>query len=167
MFFTKSCTFASDMSNKDSTIVNLRDARLSDVSRHTRLDNEYFESLGQEEILGGSLEVDWVVRYGAADTFTFNYIFQGHVSVPCDRCLEAVDIPLSFTESLQVAYDTEDNDNGDLTIIPFSQLTYDTAMDMFELIMLNLPLQRVHPLGGCDVDMLSRFSIELDSEDGE
>lgn len=155
------------MSNKDSLIVNLRDAQRADASMHFRLDNDFFESLGQEEILGGNLEVDLVVHYGSADTFTFKYLFQGRVSVPCDRCLQPVEIPLEFQESLQVAYDTEDNDNGDLAIIPFSQLTYDTAMDMFELIMLNLPLQRVHPLGGCDADMLSRFSIEKDSEDGE
>lgn len=155
------------MSNIDSYIINLRDAQHKDIALHFKLDNDFFESIGQEEFLGGAFQVDLNIAYGAGDTFTFRYTFEGHVEVPCDRCLEKVSLNLSFQETIQIGYGDEDNNDGDATVIPFSQLTYDTAMDMYELIVLNLPLQRIHLVGGCNADMLSRFSMEEDSEDGE
>ena len=59
----------------------------------------------------------------------------------------------------------EDNTDVDLIVIPFSQTHYNTAWDIYESIALNLPLQRVHPEGECNADMMSRFSAEEDSED--
>lgn len=155
------------MSNRNPYIVNLRDVQRSDATLHFKLDNDYFESLCQEEILEGNFRVDLRVSYGAGETFTFQYLFQGYVVVPCDRCLVSVSLPLEFQESLQIGYGDENNNDGDSTLIPFSQQSYDTAMDMFELIVLNLPLQRIHPAGGCNVDMLNRFSMEKDSEDAD
>ena len=65
-----------------------------------------------------------------------------------------------------MGYDDDDNNtDADLIVIPFSQTHYDTAWDIYESIALNLPLQRVHPEGECNADMMSRFSAEEDSED--
>ena len=41
------------------------------------------------------------------------------------------------------------------------------AWDIYELIDVHLPLQRVHPEGECNADMLSRFSIEEDSDNDD
>ena len=72
-------------------------------------------------------------------------------------------------DRVKVAY-RDDNDeaiDADLTVIPYSQLNYDMAWDIYELILLNLPLRRIHSEGECNADMLSRFSIEEDSDSGE
>ena len=152
------------MSSKDAYIVPLRSVQREAVARTLHLDNEYFADLDQCEILGGDVEVEMRVRFGAGDTYLFTYKGEGTVVVACDRCLDPTTIPIVFEEELRVGYD-DDNADADLIVIPFSQTHYDTAWDIFESIALNLPLQRVHPEGECNADMMSRFSAEEDSED--
>ena len=157
------------MSTNDSPIVNLRQVEREDARLLFHLDDAFFEALDQDEILGGSIEVEALVRFGAADTFTFSYTLSGRVSVPCDRCLDPVSLPIEVKDRVKVAY-RDDNDeaiDADLTVIPYSQLNYDMAWDIYELILLNLPLRRIHSEGECNADMLSRFSIEEDSDSGE
>ena len=157
------------MSTNDSPIVNLRQVEREDARLLFHLDDTFFEALDQDEILGGSIEVEALVRFGAADTFTFSYALSGRVSVPCDRCLDPVSLPIEVKDRVKVAY-RDDNDeaiDADLTVIPYSQLNYDMAWDIYELILLNLPLRRIHSEGECNADMLSRFSIEEDSDSGE
>lgn len=156
------------MSTNDSHIVNLRQVERDDAHLHFHLNDTFFRALEQDEILGGSVEVDVVVRFGAADTFTFSYTLSGQVSVPCDRCLDPVLLSVEVNDRLKVAYrDNDEAIDADLTVIPYSQLNYDMAWDIYELLLLNLPLQRIHSSGECNADMLSRFSIEEDSDSGE
>lgn len=156
------------MSTNDSHIVNLRQVERDDAHLHFHLNDAFFSALEQDEILGGSVEVDVVVRFGAADTFTFSYTLSGQVSVPCDRCLDPVLLSVEVNDRLKVAYrDNDEAIDADLTVIPYSQLNYDMAWDIYELLLLNLPLQRIHSSGECNADMLSRFSIEEDSDSGE
>ena len=152
------------MSSKDAYIVPLRSVQREAVARTLHLDNEYFADLDQCEILGGDVEVEMRVRFGAGDTYLFTYKGKGTVVVACDRCLDPTTLPIVFEEELRVGYD-DDNADADLIVIPFSQTHYDTAWDIYESIALNLPLQRVHPEGMCNADMMSRFSAEEDSAD--
>ena len=152
------------MSSKDAYIVPLRSVQHEAVARTLHLDNEYFADLEQSEIIGGDVKVEMRVRFGAGDTYLFTYKGEGTVVVACDRCLDPTTIPIVFEEELRVGYD-DDNADADLIVIPLSQTHYDTAWDIFESIALNLPLQRVHPEGECNADMMSRFSAEEDSED--
>ena len=152
------------MSSKDAYIVPLRSVQREAVARTLHLDNEYFADLDQCEILGGDVEVEMRVRFGAGDTYLFTYKGEGTVVVACDRCLDPTTLPIVFEEELRVGYD-DDNADADLIVIPFSQTHYDTAWDIYESIALNLPLQRVHPEGKCNADMMSRFSAEEDSAD--
>ena len=152
------------MSSKDAYIVPLRSVQREAVARTLHLDNEYFADLDQCEILGGDVEVEMRVRFGAGDTYLFTYKGEGTVVVACDRCLDPTTLPIVFEEELRVGYD-DDNPDADLIVIPFSLTHYDTAWDIYESIALNLPLQRVHPEGMCNADMMSRFSAEEDSAD--
>ena len=152
------------MSSKDAYIVPLRSVQHEAVARTLPLSNDYFADLEQSEIIGGDVKVEMRVRFGAGDTYLFTYKGEGTVVVACDRCLDPTTIPIVFEEELRVGYD-DDNADADLIVIPFSQTHYDTAWDIFESIALNLPLQRVHPEGECNADMMSRFSAEEDSED--
>lgn len=107
------------------------------------------------------------VRTAAGDSFRFAYHIEGQVRVVCDRCLEEVSLPVVFDDVVKVCNDDDYEDNGEAVVIPSSQLTYDMAWDIYELIDVHLPLQRVHPEGECNADMLSRFSIEEDSDNDD
>ena len=145
-------------------IVKLRDIVKDEKPLVLHLDDEFFNSLEQDEITGGDVEVTLRVKQGAGGIFHFNYQMKGTARVLCDRCLEEVALPVDFSDSVQIAHGDPEEDNGDTIINPFSQLTYDIAWDMYELIDVHFPLQHVHAEGECNPDMLSRFSTEEDSE---
>ncbi len=154
------------MSHPQSYSVNLRAVQRQDTALRLTLDDDFFAAVDQDEILGGQLDVLLRVRHGAADTYTFRYTAEGHVRVACDRCLDPVSIPIALDETVKVRQSDDEDADGDITLIPYAQFSYDITWDLYELIALNLPLRRIHPDGGCNADMLSRFSIEQDSGEG-
>lgn len=147
--------------------VNLRKVILSDTPLQVHLDDAFFQELDQDEIIGGDVEVTLHVKKGVGEIFHFNYTMKGFAKVLCDRCLDEVSLAVDFSDSVQVAHGDPEDDNGDAIIIPFSQLTYNTDWDMYELISVHFPIQHVHPEGECNPDMISRFSTEEDSENDE
>lgn len=148
-------------------VINLREAALKTSVFTIHLDDAFFQALEQEEITGGDVDVNLQVKKGAGELFHFDYTMHGTARVLCDRCLEEVTLPVELSDTIQIAHGDPEDDNGEAIIIPFSQLTYDNAWDMYELISVHFPLQHVHPDGQCNPDMLSRFSIEEDSENDE
>lgn len=147
--------------------VNLRDILNDQTPRTMHLDDDFFKSLDQDEITGGDVEVVLQVKQGAGGIYHFNYTMRGTARVLCDRCLDEVELAVDFADTVDIAHGDPDDDNGEAIIIPFSQMTYDIAWDMFELIDVHFPLQRIHPEGQCNPDMVSRFSTEEDSESDE
>ena len=147
--------------------VNLRDILNDKTPLTLHLDDDFFQSLDQDEITGGDVDVVLQVKQGAGEVLHFNYKMHGNARVLCDRCLDEVELPVDFSDTIDIAHGDPDDDNGEAIIIPFSQMTYDIAWDMFELIDVHFPLQRIHPEGQCNPDMVSRFSTEEDSENDE
>ena len=118
-------------------------------------------------MLGGHLCVQVRVHRNAGDTYSIRFRGEGQVSVPCDRCLRPVQLPVAFDETVQVGYDDNDSADADLIVIPFSQVNFDVSWELMESLLLNLPTQRLHRRSECDADMLDRFSTEEDSADDE
>lgn len=152
------------MTIKDQLTVALREVERDAKNLSLQLSDDFFKELDQEEIVGGDVEVNVSIRTAAGSAFRFVYQIKGFVRVQCDRCLEEVTLPVECSETVKVCNDDEIEDNGETVVIPSSQLTYNMAWDIYEIIDVNLPLQRVHADGQCNPDMLSRFSIEEDSE---
>lgn len=153
--------------NTHTMTVNLRTVIKDHQPLIMHLDDEFFLHLDQDEIKGGDVQVELRVKEGAGDCFHFNYTMKGTARVLCDRCLDEVSLAVDLKDTIDVAHGDENDDNGDIIIIPFSQQTYDIDWDMYELISLHFPIQHVHPDGGCNADMLSRFSTEEDSENDD
>lgn len=95
---------------------------------------EFFESFGNSEILGASLKVDASLSNHGL-TVDVSCRIEGSVTVACDRCLEDLEIPVST--SFEEKY-TPDSDELDL------------SQDVYDYVLISLPLQRVHPEGGCN-----------------
>ena len=163
----KDVTLQSIMSNRDEFIVPLREAAQSDWVRDLSVDDAFFADSEQSEVLGGHLCVQVRVHRNAGDTYSIRFRGEGQVSVPCDRCLRPVQLPVAFDETVQVGYDDNDSADADLIVIPFSQVNFDVSWELMESLLLNLPTQRLHRRSECDADMLDRFSTEEDSADDE
>ena len=129
-----------------------------------------FEEMDQEEIVGGQLQVTASVKENAGDYFSVQFTAKGEVSVLCDRCLERVVYDVDVEDEALVYFGDGEPSNEDARVLPPRINVYDLAWDVYEAVELSLPLQRIHPAGQCNPDMvehLRAFGSEQGDEEAE
>ena len=120
---------------------------------------EFFEAFDNADILSSALDVHVTVeksgRYIGIDLD-----IEGYVTVPCDRCLEDLDLPVEASPKFSVKFGAspseEDLMEGDRGIImlPDSNTDLDLGQIVYDFISISLPLVRVHADGGCNPEAL-------------
>ena len=103
---------------------------------------EFFEAFDNSEILDANVRIDISVEKSLRVT-DVDLELSGTLTVPCDRCLEDLVIPVetSFEESY-----TPETDELDL------------RQDVYDFVCISLPLQRVHPEGECNQETTKYLS---------
>lgn len=91
-------------------------------------DHEFFGKFENSEILDADLEVNALVTNHGV-TIDVECTIDGTVTVPCDRCLDDLQIPVEtgFSET----YVPEDDE-------------LDLSQDVYDFVCISLPMQRVH-----------------------
>lgn len=124
-------------------IIPLNDWAAGGRKFHSHVGLEFFQTFDNTEILDASVEVDVCVRKEGLRKVKADLHLQGTVTVPCDRCLEPIDIPVEANEMLDAEKEEE-------------LLTADGELDLrqavYDFVCLSLPIQRVHPEGACNPD---------------
>ena len=124
-------------------IIPLNDWAAGERKFHSHVGLEFFQTFDNTEILDASVEVDVCVRKEGLRKVKADLHLQGTVTVPCDRCLEPIDIPVEANEMLDAEKEEE-------------LLTADGELDLrqavYDFVCLSLPIQRVHPEGACNPD---------------
>lgn len=109
------------------------------------------------------------------DSYDCTFTCKGLMQVPCDRCLDPIDIDVDTTYHITVKYGEDYNDEtDDLLIIPQSDTYINVAYMLYDTLVLTIPLRHVHPLGKCNRAMSSLLKkhrapghIESDGDDDE
>ena len=136
------------MEKLDSYKVNLKSMPSDIVSYQWRVDDDFFSAVQGPELQHGLLDVALrVKRTSGAYELTFG--LDGTVKVPCDRCLELMDLPIHTQRELRVRLGDEFSDDGDLITIPYEDGTFDVAWNLYEMIALEIPIRHVHSDGSC------------------
>ncbi len=90
----------------------------------------------------------------------FNFLLDGYVTLPCDRCLEEYEQPVSGEFNLYGKFGHGNNeDEFDVVWLPQDAYQIDLSQYLYEYVVLSLPLRKVHPDSdegkpGCDPEML-------------
>lgn len=104
------------------------------------------------------------------DAYDCVFHCKGRIQVPCDRCLDPLDMDVDTDYRIVVKYGEEFNDeNDDILVIPFSNTSLNVAYMLYDTILLTIPLRHVHPMGKCNRAMaaaLSRHSAQDDDAEG-
>lgn len=128
------------------------------------LDNAFFETYENDELREGKVDFE-VILEKHERMLLFNFSFNGKVKSTCDRCLGELEVPVQGEEKLCVKFsDTETCDDEDVVILPESAYKIDLAQWMYEYVVVSLPMQKVHPEGVCDAEMLKYIMEERDEE---
>jgi uncharacterized metal-binding protein YceD (DUF177 family) len=110
-----------------------------------QIDNTFFDIFDYDEFQNSDIKVT-VVLEKKSNMLEISFKHEGIVHVPCDVTGEDFDLPIKSKMKLIVRFGEEfNNDNEELLILPFGEFEVDIAQYMYEMIVLSVPLRRVHP----------------------
>ena len=105
----------------------------------------FFDSFDYHEYEDCDVKVD-VVLDKKSTLLELVFKHKGTVHVPCDLTNEMFDLPIKGKIKLVVNFGEEfNNDNEELLILPFGEHQIDLSQYIYEMIVLSVPLKRVHP----------------------
>ena len=95
--------------------------------------------------------------------FVLNFHTEGFVVVPCDRCLDDMEIPVDIDDELKVKMGATFSDENDIVVVPEEDGYINVAWFIYEFIALSLPMKHVHAPGKCNKAMMGALSKHLRS----
>ena len=115
-------------------VAQLRTLRTGTSEFVWKAGRQFFEEFGDSDILDADITVTALVSNHGL-TIGVKAAIAGSVTVPCDRCLENLVIPVdtSFEE----------------TYTPESDIL-DISQEVYDYVLTSLPMVRVHPDGECN-----------------
>ena len=136
------------------------------------IDKEFFEQIEESEVKEGSLiaNVEMDKRSSHLDLIIR---ISGSVRISCDRCLEMFSQPVRSENRLLVKFGKSIEDiDPDILSVAVDEHELDLQQQLYEFIMLALPIKRVHPANKkgkstCDPVMLKKLEeliIEVEKE---
>ena len=135
------------------------------------LDNLYFAHIDGPEVQKGKVNVTLNVKR-TSRAFELSFQTDGMVWVPCDRCLDDMELPISSSDKLMVKFGHEYAEEGEnLIVIPEEEGEINVAWFMYEFVALSIPMKHVHAPGKCNKAVSSKLHKHLrtkaDEDDAE
>jgi uncharacterized metal-binding protein YceD (DUF177 family) len=135
------------------------------------LENKFFIDIDGTEVQKGKVKVLLTVKCSSM-LFEMNFRIAGVVSVPCDRCLDDMDLSIETQNRLIVKFGKEyAEESEEIVVIPEDEGAINLAWFLYEFIALATPMKRVHPPGKCNKSMSSKLKKHTtrrsDDEDDE
>ena len=110
-----------------------------------QINNAFFEIFDYHEFNNSNIKVN-VVLEKKSTLLELSFKHKGVVNVPCDLTSEDFDLPIKGQMKLIVSFGEEfNNENEELLILPHGEFEMDIAQYIYEMIVLSVPLRRVHP----------------------
>ena len=136
------------------------------------IDKEFFEQFEESEVKEGSLiaNIEMDKRSSHLDMIIR---VSGSLRLSCDRCLEMFSQPVSSENRLLVKFGKSIEDlDPDILLLPADEYELDLQQQIYEFIILALPIKRVHPAdkngkSACDPFMLKKLEELLIEEEKE
>jgi uncharacterized metal-binding protein YceD (DUF177 family) len=107
--------------------------------------NTFFQNFEYLEFNNSNIKVN-VVLEKKSTLMELAFKHKGTINVPCDMTNEDFDLPIKGNMKLLVRFgDDFNNDNEELLIIPHGEFQINIAQYIYEMIVLSVPLKRIHP----------------------
>jgi uncharacterized metal-binding protein YceD (DUF177 family) len=125
-----------------------------------QINKAFFDHFEFDEFESANIKVK-VVLEKKETMLELNFKHSGTIFVPCDLTNEDFDLPIKGKIKLIVRFgEAFNNDNEELLIVPFGEHQIDIAQYIYEMIVLSIPLKKVHPgikAGTLQSDVLTKL----------
>ena len=152
------------MGRFDKYRVDLKGMKQASLQMEFDLNNLFFADIDGQEFQKGAVKATVDVR-NHRGVFDFTFAVSGTVVVPCDRCLDEMEVDVEAENSLRVKLGDTYADEGDTVVIPESEGEINLAWYLYEFIALALPTKRIHAPGKCNLDMSDKLKKHTRRDD--
>ena len=122
------------------------------------IEEKFFAELNSTEINGGTLSAE-VELMKEDNLLVLEFKIDGDVSVSCDRCAEALQLPIACTNRLIVKFGEKVFEETDeIIVIPEKENSINLAPYIFEYVHLQLPQRKVHDEANCNSEVIERLN---------
>jgi uncharacterized metal-binding protein YceD (DUF177 family) len=131
-----------------------------------KLGSAFFELFELPQVETGEL-VAKVTLTKSIRMLELSFHINGVVKAPCDRCLEMMEVPITYKGKLFVKFGEEyDEPTEEIIILPHEEHTINIARFMYEYIVVSIPIRHIHPdkedgTPGCDPEMLAQLKTYM------
>ncbi len=143
--------------NKDF-IIQIKGLQNGEHEYEFPIDGAFFRNFENSQILDADLNADVLLEKGGG-WMNIEADVTGTVTVECDRCLDDVVLPMDFycTMTVKFAKDLSDDDGDEFIVMDPTESELDLSQFLYDYVCLNLPLQKVHPEGECNEQMMQKL----------
>ncbi len=124
------------------------------------LDDAYFKKIDSPEVQKGNLKAKVTVQKNNL-VYELNILLDGIIIIPCDRCLDDMELPIHYKEKLQVKLGSTFSEENEIVIVPESDGGINLAWFLYEFIVLNVPIKHTHPTGECNKTMITKLKKHI------
>ena len=155
------------MDKKNEFLIPVSGLALGSHSYQFEINDDFFVEREYSEIQQGKLSVRLDIDRQET-LMTLDFSIKGTVRVPCDRCADEFDLPISDEREFFLKLGTENaEESDDVEVISADQADYDVSSLIYEFIILAIPMHRVHPEGQCNPEVLAMLNQEVVEEEEE
>ena len=151
----------------ESLKIDLKGLKDEETTLDFDLNDNYFETLDNADVKKGSLHVSVSIRK-ATGFFEFNFHTEGEIIIPCDRCLDDMELPVETDNRLIVKLGSNYSEEDDIIVVPEDEGILDMAWFIYEFVALVIPIRHVHAPGKCNPAMtqtLEELSADRSSDE--
>ncbi len=131
------------------------------------MENKFFVDIDGTEVQKGKVNVHLTVKRTSV-AFEMDFRMEGVVMVPCDRCLDDMELPVETHNRLVVKFGKEYAEESDeVVVIPEDEGAINLAWFLYEFIVLAVPMKHVHAPGKCNKAMSSKLKKHTARSAGE
>ena len=150
-------------------IIPLNDLKAGVLTRSWSVAKKFFEEFENEEVRSADLRVEAQARRTGASV-EIDVAIDGTLTVPCDRCLEDVVMPIGTDARLKVRFgeedaDVDEEDGREVVWIPEGECEFDLSQTIYDYACLDLPIRCVHEEGKCNPEALKHLTDDPGRED--
>ena len=132
------------MSVSHGYIINFGSLASGEHEFEFTVNNSFFQTFEHSVIQKGDIDVLVVVEK-KENMLLLDFTMEGTVTVPCDRCLEDLDLDIEgYNELIVKIGDHQEELSEDVIMISSKDYEIDVAQYIYEFITLMIPMRNVH-----------------------
>jgi uncharacterized protein len=121
------------------------------------LDKSFFASFEASPIDDATVQCSLVLEKKETMMIA-TYSVSGTVDTACDRCNDPIAVPVNGEMRIIYKFGNELSEDENLIVLEPDAYELDVAPQLYELLVISLPIRILHPEGGCNEEVMELYN---------